>query len=360
MPKKISRELYKEIIEPDLEKMKKIKDKMETLSKEYKVQEEELIKAAKTLGINYENSVKISNFQKPQATLDDIFKPKFANQVFYNIPDNRYKKSISDLKAYVCNYPEELTSKYLLWNGFPGKETGKRKGSAPCAMSLGKDKLFFCGRAMHQAWAREHDLPITIDDAKIRGLLIPPRPLENTSPNHTKILRKSTKPVTIITNKRFKTLSLEDSDNNEENTNENVKKAKMIIEEKYDFDMCVYECPVTKNQCRNAGVHDDGDCLGMRYCDEHVVITDELISTVMNKSREGCSNEHLLGTYSKIKKLDKEIVEMINTNPISDIISENLKKSCKERFFIASKVGLGTKREIIELCVVDDEEDEIF
>lgn len=281
--------------------------------------------------INYKKrAVKVgSNFMDDvYRLLHNVFNPAFVHKVLFNLDTEPARVvTLNELVPYRCNYPTEMTVRSKL-----------SRGSMPCTRRLGNDKVYFCGLPQHMAYAAECRLPIDVQDIHRMGLLVPERP--------KKAERKATKKRTIN----------DSNDSNDSNGNNDTaasvvkresKRPKVVendedvIEQEDDGDdedgmsllQCCYMSVIDGQQCKAEGEHVDILYRHVRYCDDHVTVTEEYLERIFDSDDVA---DELNEALTKIHNMDKLVIEKEGT-PCDGVMQE----LCRERFHLGRRHGLG-------------------
>lgn len=367
---------FKEALREHLKELELVEEKLKPLLKCRDV----IFTKLKTLGSKYGKDY-IRNIPEKHVNtmdqLDNIFNKEFLQRYVMEMDTftaNPVTYEDIQKNPWVCNFPSSLTSR---------QRNYKENGVAPCTRSLGLTKefpnVYFCSVPKHIAYARSLDLPINTLDLKRMNLPIPPFPTDMESIKRIHVRTKlRLNGETVIVNrpekqgssidpnapriKRKITLVSESSQRSSTPTSSkrNGKKCKKItdgepvvanVEELGEISRiaCVYTCPITGKPCSNDGVFNDPfECKEVSFCNEHVKVPEELLSSLGKLDVEddetgtlGYLSQHL----QDIQSLDHEIKKMMAV----DLVDVNFIDLCRKRYNLASKSGLGTRSEIISV-----------
>ena len=256
-----------------------------------KIEDEIILLISKSFQENYmlEYSEKLS-----KDIQEKIFRKPFLDRYIRNIEYNylHVKCDPSKLIVNQCNLPAELTQR---------SKNNKKGMPIPCRNSV-RTGHFFCYK--HFSYARLYDLPI---NQQLAGLTVT-----------QKIKNKKR-------NLEYNTANIDSSYNCKKKMQ---KQYDLIDTTEFPYFQCCFECPFTNVQCNEIGKHVDLDYPDLKYCENHVIVTENLLEFANYDSNS-------LKDLLELRRLDN----YLNENELNLDI-------CKKRIFIASKYGLGTSTKI--------------
>jgi len=304
------------------------------------------------LGAKLGNVQRIKMQTEVIKVLNEIFKPTFVCEILFDLQIVPIKQlQVSELIPWKCNYPADLTVKSIT------KPNGTNEEKR-CKRLLGKDMVFFCSYPKHQFYAKSLKLPVTVQDAKKQGIQnLGPKP---PNPKQKPRQKLTTKGKKKSNGEKVEQKEESDVESDVEMMTESITESIAESEERDAFDTfdtidSIFDCShvslLTEEKCRNEGTHEDPFDTCVRFCDEHVCVSAELLDAVEDME----DNDDLLQGLLSIDRLDQEIQDVLVLSCNVDDDDDNqalIRTLCKERYALGNNYNIGIDSKLMKYLEV--------